>query len=225
MSPVYPTYPPDQTVALLIPGVTTYLLGGLNVNLPTCRMVVTSVAISSNVATIGVTIVEGNIPPPGSYITVRGTLTDGGAANVFGVITVVNINAFTGQGFISYAATGTNQAITPDVGSAYVPVIETTEALIVMATRAVAIPDYQGQESNGLTVTWETLYPSAPSGVTVQLQAALVNQPNEYATLDTSTTVGGEIRAITLTRYNFLRANITSVTGGTNPVGIIKVTI
>lgn len=210
----------------MIPGVTAYLLGNLNVNLPTTRMVVTSVAVASNVVTLGVTIVEGNIPTPGSYITVVGTLTDGGAANVFGVlITAVNIVAATGKGFITYAATGSNQGFTADVGMAYVPVVETTEALIVMATRAVAIPDYQGQETNGLTVTWETVYPSAPSGVTVQLQAALQNVPSQYATLDTSTSVGGEIRSITLTRYNFLRANISSVTGGTIPTGIIKVTI
>ena len=223
--PVYPTYPPDQTVSLLIPGVTGYLLGNLNVNLPTTRMLVTSVAIQSNVVTLGVQIIEGNIPLPGSYITVTGTLTASGAANVFGVtISSVNIIAATGKGFIQYAVTASNQAQTADVGTAYVPVVETSEALIVMATKAFSIPDYQGEETNGLTITWETTFPVAPSAVQIQLQAALQNIPSQYATLDTSSNVGGEIRSVTLTRYNFIRANIVSVSGS-NPTGIIKLNI
>ena len=84
-------------------------------------------------------------------------MTDGGVANVLAAtITTVNIDPKTGKGLISYSATGSNQTQTADVGMAYVPVVETSEALINMATSAVAIPDYQGEESNGLTITWST---------------------------------------------------------------------
>lgn len=223
--PTYFFYPPNSPNPLLLPGVNGFLQGYLNVNQPMARMAVTSVAVASNVVTIGVKMLEGNHPTTGALITVAGTSTDSGVANVNGQpLLSATFNLATGTGTVSYAATGSNQATTADNGMAYVPVQEVGEGLVAKTTIAFAIPSVGGHNDNGLTLTWSTSYPVAPSGVTVQLQAAMFDQDSQYAVLDTSTNVNGEIRAITLTRYRFVRAKISGVSG-TNPTVVIKIGI
>ena len=81
--PAYIVSPLDGVPPMLLPGINGYSTGSLASG-PTARMLVTSVAINgSNVATLGVQMVEGNIPAVGSLISVRGTQTptSGGAPN------------------------------------------------------------------------------------------------------------------------------------------------
>jgi hypothetical protein len=178
------------------------------------------------VATIAVQLLEGYIPKVGDLITVVGTTTDSGAANVTNVaLTAVSISTVTGIGTLSYAATGTNQTTTPDSGMFYIPVPEVGEALVNGSSQAFAIPESgSGHDMNGLTITWRTSYPTAPSAVTMNLQAAEVDQDSQYSTLDTSTNVTGETRVITLTRFRFLRVNASGVTG-TSPLAVVTLGI
>jgi len=188
-------------------------------------MQVTSVAVASNVVTIGAQVLEGPIPTTGGLITVVGTSSGSGVANVqAATILQATFNAATGLGTVAYSATGSNQGTTTDSGNAYVPIQEVGEGLVAKTTVAYAIPSVGGHNDNGLTLTWSTNYPVAPSGVTVQLQAAMVDVNSQYGILDTSTNVNGEIRSVTLTRFRFVRAVISGVTG-TNPTSVIKIGI
>ena len=82
------------------------------------------------------------------------------------------------------------------------------------ASQQYALPSYAGMPNNGRTVTWQTIYGSAPSAISVALQTAMNDVDAQYATVDTSTATAGETRVVTNVRANFIRAKISSITGG-----------
>lgn len=82
------------------------------------------------------------------------------------------------------------------------------------ASQQFAMPNFAGFPENGRTVRWQTIFGSAPSAVSVVLQTAMVDADAQYSTVDTSTATGGEARTLTGVRGNFIRAKISSITGG-----------
>jgi hypothetical protein len=50
--------------------------------------------------------------------------------------------------------------------------------------------------------------------VSVVLQTAMIDADAQYSTIDTSTVTAGEARSVSAVRANFIRAKITSITGG-----------
>lgn len=82
------------------------------------------------------------------------------------------------------------------------------------ASQQFALPSYAGFPENGRTIRWQTLFGSAPSAVSVVLQSALTDADAQYSTIDTSTVTAGESRSVTGVRANFLRAKVSSITGG-----------
>jgi hypothetical protein len=82
------------------------------------------------------------------------------------------------------------------------------------ASQQFALPSYAGFPENGRTIRWQTLFGSAPSAVSITLQSAMVDADADYATIDTSTVTAGESRSVTGVRANFLRAKVSSITGG-----------
>jgi hypothetical protein len=82
------------------------------------------------------------------------------------------------------------------------------------ASQQFALPNYSGFPDDGRTVRWQTIYGSSPSAVSVSLQTAMVDSDTQYTTIDTSTATGGEARTVTGVRANFIRAKVTSITGG-----------
>jgi hypothetical protein len=82
------------------------------------------------------------------------------------------------------------------------------------ASQQFALPSYSGFPENGRTIRWQTVYGTSPSAISVVLQTAMVDADAEYATVDTSTATGGESRTVTSIRGNFLRAKVSSITGG-----------
>ena len=82
------------------------------------------------------------------------------------------------------------------------------------ASQQFAVPSYAGFANQGRTVNWQTIYGAAPSAVSVVLQGADFDSDSQYATIDTSTATGGESRMVTNIRANFLRAKVSSITGG-----------
>jgi hypothetical protein len=62
-------------------------------------------------------------------------------------------------------------------------------------------------------VTWQTIYSSTPTAITVLLQGSMDN--STYNTIDTSTSTAGEIRTV-ITAIKFIRAQITAKTGTFN---------
>lgn len=60
------------------------------------------------------------------------------------------------------------------------------------ASQQFAMPSYAGQPNNGRTISWQTLYGSAPSSINVALQTSMNDVDAQYSTVDTSTATGGE---------------------------------
>jgi hypothetical protein len=206
----------------LLPGVISYSWGSYNDRTPPTRMSIQSVAITGNVATLAVTILEGLIPVVGSLISVQGTqtATSGGGSN-FNVtnatVTAVSINSTTGVGTISYALTSANIATTTDSGIALVPQPIVQEALTGTATagQAFAIQSQAGgNKQHGLS--WFTAYGGSPATVAALLQVSDIDQDAYYTTVDQSTAAAGETRWIANITANFVRVKV-SGTGGTTP--------
>jgi len=82
------------------------------------------------------------------------------------------------------------------------------------ASQQFALPSYAGFPDNGRTISWQTIYGTAPSAVSVALQTAMNDADSQYATIDTSTATAGEARTVTNVRGNFIRAKVSSITGG-----------
>jgi hypothetical protein len=82
------------------------------------------------------------------------------------------------------------------------------------ASQQFALPNYAGQPNNGRTVSWQTVYGSAPSAISVVLQTAMNDVDGQYSTVGTSTATAGETRVVSNIRANFVRAKISSITGG-----------
>jgi hypothetical protein len=82
------------------------------------------------------------------------------------------------------------------------------------ASQQFALPSYAGQANNGRTISWQTIYGSAPSAISVVLQGAMNDVDAQYSTVDTSTATAGETRAVNNVRANFVRAKVSSITGG-----------
>ena len=82
------------------------------------------------------------------------------------------------------------------------------------ASQQFALPSYAGFPENGRTLRWQTIFGSAPSAVSVTLQTAMNDSDTQYTTIDTSTATTGEARTVTGVRGNFVRAKVSSITGG-----------
>lgn len=208
---------------LLTAGWPEYLYGKFPTDVSPTRMTISQVAIASNVATLTVQIVEGNLPSVGSLISVQGTVSDSGAANVSSVaLTAVSINATSGAGTVTYAATGTNQSATSDSGSAIVPQPIQFDTLANGRSIPCAPPANDPNTDGARTFTAQVIFGSLPTACTVTLQGSLVDQNADYYSLGTVATVaGGAVTQqgvqFTLTNERFLRFNVSGVTGGTSP--------
>jgi hypothetical protein len=89
-----------------------------------------------------------------------------------------------------------------------------------------ALPSYTGLADGGTAVRWQTIFGSAPSAVSIVLQAAMADVDSEYATIDTTTATTGEARSIPnnasgtaspalgTVQAKFLRIKVISSTGG-----------
>lgn len=225
--PSYVTSPFALRSALLS-GVVSYSFGGYKDTTPPTRMKVTSVAIATNVATLGVTIIEGLIPVVGALISVQGTqtVTSGGAPN-FNVtnvaLTGVTINSSTGAGTVTFALTSNDISTTADAGMAMVPQPETAEALAIGSGQQFAMQSDQGFPSNSRDISWSIETPSAPSTFTANLQVADFDEDSLYSTVASTTATGWQTQVGV--RGNFVRVNLSTTSGGTSPTIIAKILI
>lgn len=227
--PAYQTQPTpfgETSTRILLPGDPGYAYGSFTTRQQATKMVVTTTALATNVATIGVNVRDGNIPAVGSLITVVNTSNASGACNATdATISAVNIVAATGIGTVSYNAGAGSLVTTADSGMAYVQVPEVAEALVVGKSRAFAIqPNLAGGGSYGFS--WAYTCPSAPSTIAIQLEGAINDNDAEYTLIGTSqiTTTGyNEIIATAPALVNFVRLHVTATTGGSSPTIIAKI--
>jgi hypothetical protein len=77
-----------------------------------------------------------------------------------------------------------------------------------------AIPSFTGVPDSGNAVRWQTIFGSAPSAVSLVLQAAMNDVDSEYQTIDTTTATAGEGRTVANVQARFLRIRFVSATGG-----------
>ena len=77
-----------------------------------------------------------------------------------------------------------------------------------------AIPSFAGQPDTGYAVRWQTIFGTAPTAVSLQLQGAMADVDAEYQTVDTTSNVAGEARTVTGVQARFLRIKFVSSTGG-----------
>ena len=82
------------------------------------------------------------------------------------------------------------------------------------ASQQFALPSYAGFPENGRTLRWQTSFTTAPTSINVVLQTALGDADAQYQTIDTSTVTAGEARSVSGVRANFVRAKVTSISGG-----------
>jgi len=220
MSPAYNASPGTNTpVRLALEGQINYAFGSKAESQADTLMQVTFVAAAAGTGTVTVQVREGNIPTVGSLITIRGTSTSAGAFNVVNaVITAVSINATTGVGTIQFALGGT-VTTTADAGMAYVPVPYVFETLANGASQAFAIQVAAGENDNQKTIAWQTIYGTAPAGITVQLQMSEEDTDSGYTTIDSSNSTSGEVRFYSGVASRFIRFNVTGFSGpGTGAV-------
>lgn len=204
-------------------GVPSYSAGSYALGQQDARMYVTSVAVAANVVTLGVRMVEGNIPVPTTLAvfraTITGTVVGGATINATNaVLTAVSITPSTGLGTITYAATAANLATTPDGGQVIVPVPEVAELLAVAKLQQFVLEPMGGY---GITLQWST--PSAPATIALQMEGAINDVDAEYGIIGTSqTTLSGIVIATLPQNIRFVRTNVTAFTGGASPSLIAK---
>ena len=148
----------------LISGKPAYSFGSFDSHNPSTRMQVTSVAITSDVATLAVKVVEGFAPVVGAFISVQGTktATSGGAPNFN--VTNVAISAVSGfntgdnsTGTVSFALSSSNIATTADSGAAIVPSPELAQTIVEDTSYKQWVMPFPSNDANqGRTVTWQT---------------------------------------------------------------------
>jgi hypothetical protein len=204
---------------LMTPGKPEYSYGGFDDKQPLAKFLINSVAVAGNVVTATGVIVEGNLPSSGQIASVRGLRT-AVAMNVTNVaIGTVTITASTGIGTIQYPATTGNIGATPDGGIMLINVAETSDTLAVGPGKQFALQHFVGREGVGRTVTWSYKFPTAPTSVTINLEVAIDDIHDTYKAIDTGSNVSGETRVVNVAgEYNFVRANITAVVGGTGAI-------
>jgi hypothetical protein len=210
----------------ITPGIPAYSFGSFNDRSPGSRMSVTSVSILSDVATLGVILREGDIPVVGQLVSVEGTQTAGGEFNVTSVAISAVAGFNTGDnsvGTISFALSEANVATTSDSGQAYAPPPILAEAMTETAGQQFAVAFPSGFSVGGRTVSYSWSTPSAPDSATVELQGSIIDQDDQYVSLDSQDAEGTyEVEGVNMP---FLRGSVTAVSGGTNPTIIFQILI
>jgi hypothetical protein len=215
--PFFNKSPFAAAVKLLYAGVAEYLFGSWPQDKSPTQMYVTSVAITSNVATVGVTVYGGDPPAVGSLISIQGTQTSAGAFNVTNVaLASVSLNS-AGVGTVTFALTHANVATTPDAGISLVPQPVQTEAIAEGASIPVAMSNNSFGGDLDRTVTAQAIFGTLPTAVTVELQGSMFNKDEDYVTIGTIATVAAS--AVTANGFThvgnwlFYRALVSGLTG------------
>jgi hypothetical protein len=182
---------------------------------------VTSVAITSNVATVGVTNWSGPLPVVGAFASIKTTQTNSGLFNVTNaVITAVSLDS-TGTGTVSFALTNANIGTTPDVGKLYVRFAAIGEAITSAGGASVAgsVGNVVGRNGNWLTASVNL---QGPSAAAVNLQGSNTNNDADFQNIAPISLTSGLGNASVETSFEFVRFDVTGVTGSGTIVASIN---
>lgn len=212
---VSPFGPPP---VLMIGGRTEYLYGGQSDTISPTRIAISSVSITSNVATIIGTIVSGNAPAVGSLVSIQGTTVSSGVFNVTNVaLASVTANLTTGAITITFALVAANGGAS-QAGFAVVPQPITFDTMANGSSVAAASAENDPSTNDQRSYFAQVFFGTVPTTATVTLQASLVDQDSAYQTVGTVAAVaGGTVTQNAATfssmNYKFLRFNVSGLTG------------
>lgn len=220
--PPFMTLPPQlQPRRGITAGLPAYSAGSFAYGQAPAKMYVTSVTASGATVTLGVKLVEGNIPAVGQLVTVVGTVAGGSLVNVTNVaLTAVSITSATGVGTIQYASAAPLLALTPDGGIAIANVPEVGDTLAVQKYQQFCL-----DPTAGYGISWTLSFPSAPATNSIQLEGAINDNDAEYAIVGTPVTAVVTTTTIATVPENvrFVRLNNTATSGGASPTIVGKI--
>jgi hypothetical protein len=213
--PSYQLSPLNRVVQTAVPGLPAYFFGSLNRLVAPTRMKLTSGSILTNVATLVVTVIEGNIPVVGQLLTVF--TTDNSNFNVTNVaIASVSAAAVPDAGVytLTYAKTASNQPSVPLAGAAIAPQAETGETIANGASVPIALQANIGP-NNGQDIRVDVTYPTVPTKFKVDVQTSMIDLDSEYVTLGTVSSVAGSSITGQAQMWADVRANFVRLNGST----------
>ena len=243
--------PPYKNVARLSTQILpNYFFGSRDYKTQPFLFDITSVAITSNVASVTGTLVTGGgtspnaVPTVGAKMGVQGTATNSGAFNVDpATVTAVTWAPSTGIASIRFALTHANVSSTPDVGQMVVQSAEVADLVSSGSASAPYALVFTPDESDnsrclGFQARWTGTLPSA---ATVALQGSNVDDDAQYMTIantqgcapggvvassDALATIAGSAVTQSGALYSFvgikfIRAKVLSMTGGDGTTGLI----
>jgi hypothetical protein len=227
--PAYINSPFAPLPEVAIPAKPAYFWGSLPVDTQDTAMRISSVSLTSNVASVTGTIFRGSIPVAGNLISIQGTTSNSGVFNVSSVaIASVTGTPSTGVYTLTFALTHANITATADSGMAVIPIAEVAEALTNSTSVAIYVPSNELRDLGERSITVATTFPSAPSAATVTLYSSINNDPTgtEWTEMGVVATVAGSVPGplvtLTVPAGRFFRLVNSGVSGGTSPTIISK---
>jgi hypothetical protein len=227
--PFYTSSPFDIKYGLQ-PGRPGYCFGSWDEDADNTTALVTNVALTSNVATVSLKLLYGEIPVANQLISIQGTQTASGAFNVTNVA-IASVGGFTtgdrSVGTVTFALTHGNVASTPDAGQASAPPPEVGDT-ITPATPyqsqafAVAPVDVLG---NARSIAWRVSFPATPPTTTFEADLmGSIRQQGPYFKLDKITAVAGGTQTYTpLAQINFVRIDVITNDAATAIIGTVVI--
>lgn len=222
---------PFQLPRLLQKGVPCYLFGSFSQQIGNTNLYITNVALTSNVATVTVQLLNGPLPQVGNYISIINSASTSGLFNVNrAIITATTVSASTGAGTISFALTHADVVSAADVGQVIVEPTATGETVANGNSQAclVAAPEGDSQFTLPFAVTF--VGGVLPTALTANLQVAIKNIDAEYTTIATpvitvaaTAYTAGPVVQVTLQRGYLYRVAISGVTAGSATGMIAKI--
>ena len=207
---------------LLMKGVPIYLFGTYDYKIGNTNMYITNTALTTNVATVTVQVLNGPLPRVGDILSIIGSTNGSGAFNNIksSAITATTINASTGAGTLTVALTNANVGTAADSGTAIVepmPIGETVAAINSLSC-CVQAPEGDSQ----FTLPWAVTFTTLPTAITATLQVAIVDIDSEYTNTTSTIVVAttaytaghGPVAEATLERGYFYRIACTGLTLG-----------
>ena len=191
----YNTSPLAPTPRLMVQGTVEYLFGSLNMDIAPTQGTIISDSAAGTTGTATVQILSGNVPLPGSLITIVGSSNNANFNVTNAVILTVSAANVPDNGvyILTFTMSTTTQATLADTGQFIVPQPEVGDALTTSTassapvTSPAAGPNSVGK-SLSATVTLpasSAAIPSTLSGVTVVLQGSNKNVDADFNTIAT----------------------------------------
>lgn len=209
--PPYKNSPPAESI-MVEQGSPVYLFGSRQSI--DSQLSITSVSVATNVATIGVTSWSGPLPVVGAFVSIDKSQTNGGIFNVTNApITGVALNAAgTDIVSLSFALTSANIGVITDVGTAHVRFAAIGESFSSsVASIAGSVGNVVGRQGNWFSA--QVNFSTIPTAATIALQGSNINNDADFQDIQAITVTSGRGEAQIETSFEFVRFNITGVTG------------